>query len=231
MARYTVWVETSAESVAEGGYLAHVQELPGCVARGKTLDAALARIREAIAAYHALARKHHAPAPIPEEPVELDVREMAGYELPSDFEPFREEDLDYLRELAGISRGALLETVNQVPPDAHKWRPAPGEYSLEEILVHIARADLYLASRLEQPGLPELSWRLAVTRAALLHRVRGLPAGDRRQTTVHEGEAWTPRKVLRRMLEHEQEHRQQIREMMEEYFRQREQIPGEATSK
>ena len=45
--RYTVVLEREAD----GGYVASVPALPGCVSRGNTRAEALANIREAIAAY------------------------------------------------------------------------------------------------------------------------------------------------------------------------------------
>ncbi len=45
--RYTVVLEREAD----GGYVASVPALPGCVSQGDTRDAALANIREAIELY------------------------------------------------------------------------------------------------------------------------------------------------------------------------------------
>ena len=38
MTRYQVYLETSKDVLEEGGYLAHIPQLIGCVARGKTKD-------------------------------------------------------------------------------------------------------------------------------------------------------------------------------------------------
>jgi hypothetical protein len=50
--------------------------------------------------------------------------------------------------------------------------------------------------------------------------LRALSPEDLARVTIHEGEEWTPRKVVRRMLEHEREHIAQLRQLIEAYQRQ-----------
>ena len=45
------------------------------------------------------------------------------------------------------------------------------------------------------------------------------PDAEEMPGSVHEGEEWTPRKVIRRMLEHEREHIAQLRQLIEAYQR------------
>jgi hypothetical protein len=70
---------------------------------------------------------------------------------------------------------------------------------------------------LEEGGLQELLWRISATRAIVLQRLQNLPKSARDHVTRHDGEEWTPRKVARRMLEHEAEHLDQIREILAKY--------------
>jgi predicted RNase H-like HicB family nuclease/uncharacterized damage-inducible protein DinB len=217
MARYPIYLETSAEALEEGGYLAHVPELIGCAARGKTKEEAVAKTRDAINAYLALMRKHGASVPPANEPIELDVTETNASTFSPDYAPLRDDELGALWERAAISRQILLDALAALPPDALDWRVDKESWAIRNILAHIAQADLWYASRLEEGGLRELLWRLAATRSLLLQHLQSLPADARGRVTNHDGEEWTPRKVARRMLEHEQEHLAQIREILEKY--------------
>jgi predicted RNase H-like HicB family nuclease len=51
------------EGAEEGGYIARVPSLPGCVSQGETLDEAERMISDAIRAYCASLRKHRQPVP------------------------------------------------------------------------------------------------------------------------------------------------------------------------
>lgn len=57
------------EEAEEGGFIARVPSLPGCVTQGETLEAAERMVRDAIRAYCASLRKHRQPVP-------RDVREV-----------------------------------------------------------------------------------------------------------------------------------------------------------
>ncbi len=213
MPHYKVYLETSADALAEGGYLAHVPELLGCVARGKTKEEAVAKTREAIAACQTLARKHGANAPAPSEPIELDVVETDALTLQPDYQSMSDQELDDLWHLQYRSRQELLETLDAAT-HLLEWKPDDKSWSIRNVLVHLVQADLWYASRLEESPLAELLWRLAATRELVMSQLHGLPSDARGRVTKHGGEDWTPRKVARRMLEHETEHLAQIREII-----------------
>lgn len=217
MPHYQVYLETSSEALEEGGYLAHVPALVGCVARGKTKEEAIEKTRETIASYLALMRQHNVRVPSANEVIELDVTETDALTLPPDYVPMSDQELDDLWHLAYASREALLETLAAMPSSALNWRADPQSWSVRNVLEHMARADLWYASRLEDGGLPELLWRLAATRDLVMNQSHSLPSDARGRVTKHDGEEWTPRKVARRMLEHEQEHRQHIRDIIKSY--------------
>jgi predicted RNase H-like HicB family nuclease len=214
MPHYQVFLETSAEALEEGGYLAHVVDLIGCAARGKTKDEALANTRAAIAEVLAVLRKHGAHVPAESEPIELDVTETESATLPSDYAALRDDELESLWERASFSRQELLDALRPVSPTVLKWRETEESWAISNILAHIAQADLWYASRLEEGSLRELIWRMSATRALLLQHLQNIPADQRARVTQHSGEDWTPRKAARRMLEHEVEHLAQIREIL-----------------
>lgn len=215
MPHYKVYLETSAEAIEEGGYLAHVPDLIGCVARGKTKEQAIEKTRDAIAAYHALLRNRGISVPAANEPVEMDVAETDALTLEPDYPPISDQELDDLWHLQSASRESLLETLSEMPSSSLNWRENQKSWSVRNVLEHMARADLWYASRLEESALAELLWRLAATRELVMTQLHNLPSDARGRVTKHDGEDWTPRKVARRMLEHEQEHLQQIREIIE----------------
>lgn len=214
MPRYQVFLETSAEALEEGGYLAHVPELMGCVARGKTKEEAIQRTREAVSAYLALLRHRGISVPSAAEPIELDVKETEALTLDADYASMSDQELDDLWHVQSASRESLLETLSEMPSSSLNWRHDPQSWSVRNVLEHMARADIWYASRLEEAGFSELTWRLAATRELVMNQLHNLPGDARGRVTKHDGEDWTPRKVARRMLEHEQEHLQQIREIL-----------------
>jgi predicted RNase H-like HicB family nuclease len=53
------------EEAEEGGYIARVPSLPGCMTQGETLKEAESMVREAIVAYCASLKKRGEPVPAP----------------------------------------------------------------------------------------------------------------------------------------------------------------------
>lgn len=215
--KYVVYLECDAETLQEGGYLAHIPAIPGCVGRGLTKKEAVARCQETLRAYLALLI-HAGVSGVPRETdkIELDVRECAGSIFPSDTNPLMPNEAEQLAQWLEISRDELLEAVSKLPPAALDWKPNPNIYSIREILSHIGNADWWYVQRLKQwPG--DLFERLTATRSLLTDSLRALSDDTRGRVTVHSGEEWTPRKVARRALEHEREHLVQIREIADRY--------------
>ena len=211
MKTYHVYIETSQDALDEGGPLAHVPELPGCTARGKTVEAARDAIRQSAHDYVAFLRTQ-GERDLPDE-FELEFEEVAGYTLPPDTVPMAPDEIARAKRWLEASRGAVLAEINHLPADAWDWKPAPGEWSLRSITNHMGGAELYLTDKLMEPDRALLD-RLAVTRRAALERLDALAAENAGRVTTFDGEEWTPRKALRRMLEHEQEHLSQIRDLV-----------------
>jgi predicted RNase H-like HicB family nuclease len=214
--RYEVYVDGAEETLEEGGYLAHVPALPGCVFRARERDDAVAGIRNAILARHSELRSHGLLAPADDD-LELEVIDTTDQALPLDYAPLDERAERQVLELAEMSRQELLALLATMPAEALDWRPDEESWSPRNVLAHLAGADLWYASRLNGAGLPELTWRLAVTRELVLRRLVSTPPAQRGAVNVHMGEEWTPRKVARRMLEHEEEHLDQLRLLLRQY--------------
>jgi len=217
--KYVVYLECGDEALSEGGYLAHIPALPGCVGRGITKKEAVARCEETLRSY--LALLIHAGVngvPRETEEISLEVHECGGSIFPSDYNPIMPNEAEQLVQWLEISRDELLETVSKLPTGALDWKPNPNIMSIREILNHVADSDLWYAQKLHHwPA--ETFERLAATRALVESSLRDLSDEERTRVTVHYGEEWTARKVARRALEHEREHLQQIRDWAERYRR------------
>ena len=217
--KYVVYLECDEETLKEGGYLAHIPAIPGCVGRGLTKKEAVVRCEETLRSYLALLI-HAGVTGVPRESEKLDleVRDCAGSTFQSDYNPLMLNETEQLAQWMEVSRDELLETIAKLPAGALDWKPNPKIYSIREILQHIANTDWWYVQRLKQ-WPTDVFERLAATRDLLTASLRGLGDDDRGRVTMHYGEEWTPRKVARRALEHEREHLVQIREIVERYRR------------
>lgn len=214
MKTYHVYIETSQEAIDEGGPLAHVPELPGCTAHAKTVDTVKAAIRQVIHNYVAFLRlqgERDLPSGF-----DLEFEEVKGYTLPPDYAPLTAEELERAKRWLTASRGAVLAELESLPADAWDWKPGEQDWSLRTVASHMGAAELYLTDKLMEPDRAPLD-RLRMTRHAAFDRLDALTPDQLGQVTTFEGEEWTPRKILRRMLEHEQEHLAQIRDIVAHY--------------
>jgi uncharacterized damage-inducible protein DinB len=112
-----------------------------------------------------------------------------------------------------ISRQELVDLVKELPEETLDRKLDNNPPSIREILCRIAEADLWYTERLKRwPEAP--LFRLAATRGVALERLRALSEADLNNFTIYDGKKWTPRKVMRRILEHERERIQQIRALL-----------------
>jgi hypothetical protein len=103
----------------------------------------------------------------------------------------------------GELRGLLLARIRR-RPDAELDVAAEGGWTVRQILDELARAQWWLLSRLGATPMaetPELTLARLDTAMALVVQHLGHLPPERRGTRLElEGEEWTPRKVLRRLL-------------------------------
>jgi len=117
-------------------------------------------------------------------------------------------------------RAELLDRVEGLAPDQLEAKPHPDRRSIRETLEHLADCQWWYLSRIDD-DLPywenkcpkELFSRLAWLLNKAREYLQELPVERRalvyvpsRHPTLDPRERWTPRKVLRRLLEHEFEH-------------------------
>ncbi len=68
-------------------------------------------------------------------------------------------------ESYGCAHQDIVNALNQFPPEAWDFRPAPGEWSIHEVIVHLADSEINAAARIRQciadPGNPILGYKQA----------------------------------------------------------------------
>jgi predicted RNase H-like HicB family nuclease/uncharacterized damage-inducible protein DinB len=219
MVKYLVYIETVGDPITVKGPVAHVPALPGASARGKSIEEAKENIRVAVEEYLSLLRDVGEPVPKASEEVRLEFEEVDSATFLTDYDAIHPNEMETLFRWMAVSRQELMDLAKNLPEDAFKWKLDDDTPTIHQILCHMAEADLWYTDRLKQwPGAP--LYRLAAARGVALERLRALTEEERARSTVYEGEEWTPRKVVRRMLEHEREHIAQLRKLIEAYQRQ-----------
>jgi len=216
MAKYLVYIESVGDPITLQGPVAHVPGLPGAAARGGTVQEARENIRAAIEEYLSLLRDVGEPVPKASEDIHLEFQEVDSTTFLTDYDTLRPNEMETLFRWMAVSRQELMDLVKSLPEEAFAWQPGDDTPSMRDILCHMAEADLWYTDRLKQwPAAP--LFRLAATRGVALERLRALSEEERGRVIVYEGEEWTPRKVMRRMLEHEREHIAQLRGLIDAY--------------
>ena len=205
----------------DGTFYAVLPSLPGCAANGATRDEAIARCRGAIPAYLALLRErdvrieHDAI-----DPATIEVRDAPEPNtVPEDFAPVEEHELrDFLHRFEAM-HAILLERVGALTQEELERKPQRDDWSLREMLQHVAATEIGLLSRLEpwpRGGFPTLN----TVRRAVVQRFSVMDASDAQGEHAILGRRWTTKKVARRLLEHMFEHIRQAEEIAAKITRQ-----------
>jgi len=226
------------ENNYEGRSLAWALEYPGCFAYGADGKDALTNIRAEFPRYQNWIATH-TPDSWLADTQELDVRlseTWEVYSLDSDYRRsesggktvnawfstdwflLTRQEIDHGLRLLEFSRQDLLE-VSLNLTNAVLDCEYPGErWSLRGILGHIANAEWWYLDRLDLGGigrsdLPlDVFERLVVVRARLAEVLPQLEGVERMRGKG--GEWWSPRKMLRRAVEHELDHIGHIRKLL-----------------
>ena len=202
------------EEGTDGGFLAHALDLPGCAAPGDTAEAAVENFARTLQQW--LQFLAFIGAPIPTDDAELEVAvdewiqtdaRVRGGEthacFAADLRPLHDDDIQAGLRSLGELRGLLLARVRR-RADAELDRAASGGWRVRDILEELARAQWWTLSRLGATPMAETPertlGRLDTAMALVVRTFTHMPA-DRRDTHLElDGEEWTPRKVLRRLV-------------------------------
>jgi predicted RNase H-like HicB family nuclease/uncharacterized damage-inducible protein DinB len=213
MTKYLVYIETKGDPITLKGPVAHVPALPGASARGQTVAEAKEKVQEAIRAYLSLLGDVGEPVPSADEALQLEFEEVDRTTFLTDYDALRPNEMETFFRWLAISRQELMALVSEVPTDVFNQKLDEATPSICDILCHLAEAELWYTDRLK--GWPDAPlFRLAAARGVALERLRALTEAERTKITTYEGEEWTPRKIMRRMLEYERECINQIRALL-----------------
>ncbi len=178
-------------------------------------------------------RRHDEP--LPALRTDITVAERAhGDELlfGPDHQPARGEEIDLTLRLIGHSRRDLLGSVSRLPDQLLDWDPPYQHFpnwadwrTIRQVIRHIALCEVgyYLRWIGFDPitaRQPPPDWRdlLEASRADTLRCLDSLKtAADRARLVEARGEAWSVRKVLRRLVWHELLHIKNIRRIIGKY--------------
>jgi predicted RNase H-like HicB family nuclease len=199
----------------EGVFQATVADLPGCMARGATKEEAAANARSAFPDYLALLEKYGVSTEHWKglDPAKFDVKDTNVEEwFSEDFAPMDEHEIrDFLHQMEA-SRAALLALIRELSPDDVERKPTPDMWSIRQALEHIMTTEASLLGRLER-WPTEIGALQAVHRMAF-QRFSILEPEDTKLDHRIQGQRWSTRRVMRRILEHEYEHMGHIREIL-----------------
>lgn len=211
-------VSVGLEEGADGAVLAHALTLPGCTAAGRTPQHAVAAFERELnewLRFLALSGEGVPPASTEleiavDEWLRTDARVAEGEStacFAEDLRALTDEEIQTGVRRLGDLRGLLLAPVRRLrrsEVDAALDRPAANGWTARRIMEELARAQWWTLSRLgasPMAGAPDATLARLDTAAALIVQHLGHLPPERRGTRLEmEGEEWTPRKVLRRLL-------------------------------
>jgi hypothetical protein len=231
-------IRVGVENNMDGRSLAWALDFPGCFADGPDATTSLVRLPQRLLAYETWVGSHTG------QPWfilgDFDIRLVEawdGYFINNDLEviesgdgievnawfrddwrPFTAEETSRGAQLLSWTRADLQALVKDLSEDVLD-KTYPGErWSINGILRHIANAEWWYLSRI---GLTEgANWpkdthaRLKAARDRLVEALPDL-AGSKIVTGI-DGELWSPRKLLRRILWHERDHTGHIARLLAE---------------
>ena len=203
--RYRLGIETTTDD----HWLAWVLDCPGCYSVGQTRAAAIGNAGGAIAAYHQWIARHRAEQPFDDPYMDIHVTEVFQSTTPAprvetraffeeDRLPLGENEVAGALELLGFTLADLLALGQGSSPS-----PLLMEVAVEE-LAYLERLGLaFPESELPTKAAAALDKTHDCARAALTAKT------DQRVVTK-DGELWSLRKLLRRILWLERDRAQQI---------------------
>jgi len=135
----------------------------------------------------------------------------------SDWKPLSHSDVEHILQILTWTRQDLLALVSVLDEAVLDATLVEGEWTIRQILAHVARSEWWLVDRLdrthpEEMLSPDAFTRLMEERGHLLEVLPDLVGLH--QVVGRDGEFWSPRKVARRLCWHERDHIQQITKLL-----------------
>jgi predicted RNase H-like HicB family nuclease len=211
-------VSVGLEQGADGELWAHPLEPAGCAGHGASAGEAVAAFQRELMEWLRFLASAGEPVPPPDAELEIAVDEWIETDakvaigestarFAADLRALGDEELRRGVRILGDLRGTLLARIRGIPRrelDAALDAPAGGGWSVRQVLEELARAQWWTLGRLGASPLaetPDATIARLDTAMALVVQHLGHLEPERRGTRVElDGQEWTPRKVLRRLL-------------------------------
>ena len=202
------------EEGSAGAIRVHALDLPGCTTEGPTPDRALDAFAASLAAWLRFLADCGEAVPSPDRELEIAVDEWIRTDaavaegssdvcFAADRVPLGDTEIAVALRRLGDLRGRLLARIRPFR-GVELERVKKGEWYLPRVLNELARAQWWTLTRLGASPLGEVPERtlnrLDTAMALVVQRFTELDPEARATSLELEGEEWTPRKVLRRLL-------------------------------
>lgn len=228
------------EVARDGSWTAHVLDLPGCVAFGRSREATLDALARDVDDYLAWLRRHGETVPAVELPVTLAIAEVVERVSPArasgekvatfgpDYTSLTEDEVRQRLRLMHHARSDLLALLEALPLGGLDLVVPGGDRTVRQVAQHVGQAECWYLIRLsddEDAAIAALYDRLDSDLVSALGALQS--EAERRigawtpetraaihtpkQFTRYGDEVWTARKVLRRFIEHQREHLAELR--------------------
>lgn len=208
-ARFSVGLEEGSDGVVH----AHALGLSGCMTTAGNAEDALAAFESELAEWLTFMSIAGRRTPPQGSEIEIAVDEWLRMNedvgpgtiacFDADRAPLTRVDIEEGLDTLGVLRGRLLPRIRRARNEDLERLEGP-RYTLRTILEELARAQWWTLSRLGASPLaavPEqVVGRLDTAIALAVDRLASLDEERASLTLLLEGEEWTPRKVLRRLL-------------------------------
>ena len=223
----------------ENRILAWALDYPGCFSYGETEEEALLRIPKAFVAYQHWVDLKAGNRSWLQNVKDFDIRlvetfkvydindqfeviEKGAYSVnawfQSDWLPLTEQEVEHALMLVDWSRQDLLSLLDTIPEDLKEKKYPDERWNINGIIRHIASAEWWYLDRLgltnlTKHDLPKNTFdRLDLVRKQVIDAIPG-------QVGIQlvygkDGEFWSPRKLIRRILWHEKDHIQHIYQLI-----------------
>jgi predicted RNase H-like HicB family nuclease len=207
-------IRVGLEEGADGWVMAHALNLPGCAAAGSSSEAAVGAFERVLMEWLRFLAAAREPVPPPDAELEIAVDEWVATDarvrrgetealFADDLRALEQDEAERGVQRLGELRSRVLARVRR-RPDALLDAETPGGMTARQVLEELARAQWWTLSRLGATPMAEVPEktlaRLDTAMALVVDRLTTLPDDARGRRLELDGEEWTPRKVLRRLL-------------------------------
>lgn len=214
----------------EGGrWIAHVPDLPGCYSWHADREKAIEAVPFEVEAYLEWCADRGMTVEAPSPPVvvgeiirswSLEEEDTINAFFASDRPPLYEEELPIYSSLMAATRDDLLNASRGLDLLDMDHKLAGERWSISGVLQHVASTEWWCMERLDLSypweDMPKDPFdRLAQVRVHLLDNLPALL--DFGGVVTRDGEAWSARKVMRRVLWHERDHTEHIHKLRDRF--------------